>query len=357
MDKKSILAVFICTLLIWMPWIDVFEVEAVSDECLLQTSIAELSGAIIHPLPGHYASYSQSKHYPNGTIIWKNGWWNISYLAYLETNLINSTHVIVRPEFATGAFWLTINTSNRFATSGTHWWSRTWYAAWIETNVTIGSSINLLWRITKGKVIGSKTLEVNVDGYLGKSIDCWVVTFGTRKGSTDTFFFDKQTGVMMGVIANFTRFHLNFTLVCTNIPVGSPTSADLVGRSAWPEHRNYDASKDEDGYQTLYGRMKNLGNTSTAAKVVFRVYADGMYVHTFETDVVTIAPRKIIDVAYNWSEFTEGKRYNVFAQCLYHDGRGRWILGIKNKKFHFMVTPQSIAKRSIRLSYSLTYLV
>ena len=120
--------------------------------------------------------------------------------------------------------------------------------------------------------------------------------------------------------------------------------ANLVRKSAWPEHHHFDVSKDEDGNQTLFGKVRNLGTATTAVKVAFTIQdQDGTWSTTVETDTATIVPGEIIDVSYNLDPETElpaipGKYY-VSAQCYYEDETYAWVLGEKIKSFSFAVVP------------------
>jgi len=116
--------------------------------------------------------------------------------------------------------------------------------------------------------------------------------------------------------------------------------ADLIRKSAWPEHHHYVISKDENNYQTLYGKVANskYKTDPTNAKVVFTVYdADGneLILSPFETAEVLLNPGDIANLSYDLDVTTQlpgpGKYY-VEARCIY-DGRE----GTKTKVFSFAV--------------------
>lgn len=121
-------------------------------------------------------------------------------------------------------------------------------------------------------------------------------------------------------------------------PTAGP--ADLVRKSAWPEHHHFSLSKDEDGVQTLYGKVKNVGTVDTAVEVRFDISDanTGADVIDLVTSVATLMPEEITDLSVGWSAPLIGK-YNVSAQCWY-DSDGDDIPdtpGEKVKTFSFAV--------------------
>ena len=101
---------------------------------------------------------------------------------------------------------------------GTHWWQNSWYAMWIETNITIGSVIKI-WK-TNGTIVGSIRNKLRLNGQ-DMLIDCWVVHYDPSINYTA--FFDKQTGIMVELVSSYAypdHSAFNLTLVSTNIPIG-----------------------------------------------------------------------------------------------------------------------------------------
>jgi len=176
---------------------------------------AETVEDIISPLPGQYVNYTNDAYYLDGRLKYR-GWWNTSYLYYVQPHVINSTHTVVRPEFQNGTRWLTIDKTNRWVVNGTHWWNETWYPGWIETNVKKGSVINF-WTGTE-RISGSQTIAWN-----DLEIDTWLIDFTDPHGyEKDLMYFDKQTGVLVKCLTTYTLldFTENQTLAETNIPIG-----------------------------------------------------------------------------------------------------------------------------------------
>jgi hypothetical protein len=88
---------------------------------------------------------------------------------------------------------------------------------------------------------------------------------------------------------------------------------DLVRRAAWPEHHHFDISRDEDGSQRLFGKIKNRTDRSYYAKVRFLIEGCELV----ETEIVELAPGEMRDLFVDWKNFTAGKRYKVYARALF----------------------------------------
>jgi hypothetical protein len=169
---------------------------------------------IINPVLGQYANYSHSYLLPNGTG-W-SGWWGMHYNEYVQPHIINTTQIIDRPELGNGTYWCTVDKRNRWIvnTDSAFWWNQSWYVPWIETNITIGSTIN--WFKDGGSVVGSKMLYV-----LGKYVDCWVV----NSSQYELSYYDKGTGLMtMYQYSGPDQFTSDLVLNQTNILVGQKLS-------------------------------------------------------------------------------------------------------------------------------------
>jgi len=134
---------------------------------------------------------------------------------------------------------------------------------------------------------------------------------------------------------------LVLSLMCA-VPIlvyaGSP-QVELAGRRAWPEHRHFSKAKDEDGIQTLFAKVKNIGTGPTSAKVQFKISRPGAtgpeYIHVTTN---SIAPGEIalveLDYPQDSSDLPEGK-YSVVVKA--QDSNSTW--GNKMKSFRFTVVP------------------
>lgn len=167
---------------------------------------------IIHPQPGQFANYSHSFVYPNGTS-W-SGWWNVSYNEYVQPHIINTTHVIVRPLLPNGTFWCTVDKTNRWVTDTNpdFWWNQTWYILWIETNVTVGSTIN--WGTTNRTIVGSQILNA-----AGRYIDCWVTNASYYEDEYALSYYDKISGLEVAYQGFYGEVYFELNLSGTNIPI------------------------------------------------------------------------------------------------------------------------------------------
>ena len=127
-----------------------------------------------------------------------------------------------------------------------------------------------------------------------------------------------------------------------NIVIGN-----LVRKSAWPEHHHFSISKDEDGIQTVYGKVKNLGGGYGFIRVRFQVWQmDGAPMEVeakyMVGDVETrIAPGEIVNLSVKLWEtretaWTPGKYY-VSAQALFSADGTAWEFGEKVKSFSFAI--------------------
>ncbi|MFC1787380.1 PKD domain-containing protein, partial [Halobacteriota archaeon] len=127
------------------------------------------------------------------------------------------------------------------------------------------------------------------------------------------------------------------------------TEADLVGKSAWPEHHHFVLSKDGNpaaddkhgtpGKQTIYAKVGNTGtlNLSTGTyKVVWDIVnQDDIPVGSYETvGTLELAPGDQTTLTYDLNVSTFDGKYSVTARCWYHG-----LAGDKIKSFGFAVVP------------------
>jgi spermidine/putrescine transport system substrate-binding protein len=121
-------------------------------------------------------------------------------------------------------------------------------------------------------------------------------------------------------------------IAANTFPPGA--SLDLIRRKAWPEHRVYDTSKDEDGSQTLYGMVKNIGNVTIDAgeyKVIWILATPAGAASYETTGSVDLAPKEVTILAVDIPalELSIGK-YHVETTCYYYG-----IAGKTEKTFTF----------------------
>ena len=131
--------------------------------------------------------------------------------------------------------------------------------------------------------------------------------------------------------------HLGFD----NYPLTSPwtpegQAAALNGRGAWPEHKRYTLSRDEDLYQTMFARAANIGSSDTWVQATFTVTTpDGSTVDLTSSQVwveagslvqltvllqpslgvynVTVRLKFSTDGFFNWTTVTDRKTFSFVA--------------------------------------------
>jgi hypothetical protein len=100
-------------------------------------------------------------------------------------------------------------------------------------------------------------------------------------------------------------YHSSWYLLILTVPPPVTYGADLVKRSAWPEHRHFDRSaelaKGEDLNNTLYGLVRNTGTVNVYVKVKFTIYntADDTMLGYIDTDpyLLTLAEYEHVLIA------------------------------------------------------------
>ena len=128
------------------------------------------------------------------------------------------------------------------------------------------------------------------------------------------------------------------------IPPSIPPSgvfADLIRRKAWPEHHQYDVSKDEDGYQTLYAKVENLGDQTAWVKAVFKITGAAGLSAIGESDPLLIAQGEIAELSAKFGPLTnqDTDKCEVSAFCWYSHNEKVWVQGEKTKTFKFTIVP------------------
>lgn len=117
--------------------------------------------------------------------------------------------------------------------------------------------------------------------------------------------------------------------------------ANLIRRSAWPEHHHYVVSKDEDPYQNLTGKVKNLGPLDLMVYVEFNLVRDDGRVNITQTATVVVLPGDIVDLTAMFGPITgiDVGKYYVNASCWYSYTGNYWAQGDKMKTFSFAAVP------------------
>jgi len=163
---------------------------------------------LINPVEGQWANYTVY-YYDYGTIV-TQAEWRITYGQYVSPYLINVTIWEKFPDYNYSS-WMLVNVMTRLVEEDMGWF--TGYFGWIETDITVGSTVNIL--DSTATVVGSRIIEV--EGY---SVDCWILV-QDGYGYDYTFWYDKATGFV-----DWTGIWRSF-----------PTSKHNTGRHKHPNRR------------------------------------------------------------------------------------------------------------------------
>lgn len=117
--------------------------------------------------------------------------------------------------------------------------------------------------------------------------------------------------------------------------------ANLVKKSAWPEHHHYDVSKDEDAYQSLYGKVKNLGPLDLKVYVEFDLVRDDGKVAIAQSAEIVVLPGEEVNMMAMFGPLADldAGKYYVNGSCWYSYTGNYWAQGGKMKAFSFAVVP------------------
>jgi hypothetical protein len=186
------------------------------------TVLVTVTQPLIRPQEGkwtHYLFYSVDNS--TGALI-PFGELQLNYYKYISVYEMNVTlwEAINGQGNMTGS--TVVNIFNRYDESGV--WQNLWFPGIIETNITIGSQVNLLYG--SATVIGSEALVLG-----SKVVDCWKLYELYGGGVSDTFWYDKTNGLwikleeVMSSPSGFQKFII--ILDNTNIPVGFTPEHEL----------------------------------------------------------------------------------------------------------------------------------
>jgi len=166
------------------------------------SKIVQVKEPLIRPQEGQWAYYEiKSLNILTGkeeTV----DYLNVTYVQYLSPHEINVTMI-----WNENSTWLTVNIFTRWAEPQGE--DGFWYDKWIETNVNIGSTINLL--NCQATINDSEIAEAHM-----YPIECWVVPVYCNTDEK-TYFFDKTTGLLIKEEEMLYPSILKTVLVNTNI--------------------------------------------------------------------------------------------------------------------------------------------
>lgn len=289
---------------VWTPMMEgSYNVTAYAPPVLNETFVANNKATkfvavmqpLIHPIEGQYANYTIYDVDPGTGEEIFGGLWNFTYLNYVSPYQINVTMWMKDP-YNTQSGWMIVNIFTRMVErdSGIYW-TGMWYPGWIETNVTIGSTINLLW--------GNATIVDNEVIYVGgRPIDCWEIGL-EQYGWVYTFWYDKASGLWIGMRTTSPYGVAYLILTATNIPVGFTYEHDLTMTLDAPSMLPL------DGSSILNTTIYNTG-LSNETNLTLQLIISGTVV-----DNVTISELPVDErytLCYPWTPTHTGL-YNVTA--------------------------------------------
>jgi thermitase len=181
------------------------------------TKFVKVTYPLINPIPGQYANYIMYYYDPSGYLL-GTGCWNITYDYYVEPYKIQVTVWMKDLSGYISMGSMIVNTLNRFVESGV--WAGLWYPGWIETDIHIGSAVNLLG----GPAIVNSSEMVLIGP---RAIDCWEIP--CWYGYPYIFWYDKPTGlwISMDTIDPYTGTLIRLLLDDTNVLIGTRYEHDL----------------------------------------------------------------------------------------------------------------------------------
>jgi thermitase len=175
---------------------------------------------LINPVEGQYANYIVNDYDSSGNLVGIM-YMNFTYEYYVEPYKIYVSMWEMDPSGYTYAGWMIVNTISRLVESGDIW-TGYWYPGWIETNVDIGSTINLL--------DGTATVNGTRDVLVGlRAIDCWELAY-SMVGYPLALDYDKASGLwvrMVETIDPYSMSRIELLLIETNVPIGTPYEHEL----------------------------------------------------------------------------------------------------------------------------------
>lgn len=230
----------------------------------------------------------------------------------------------------------------------------------MENNVSSNDYGIYLFESNFNLIVNNNFIDNTLQAYAGVSINTWDNGYGlcgnfwSDYTDQDSFIGPSQDvpgidGVWDHpyVISNDNqdRYPLVTPWTPSWIPPWIPPEAlaDLIQRKAWPEHRHFDISKDEDGDQALFALARNLSPPGLELEVYVRfevVRSDG-FVIGLTTETRAIAPREtaILTSRIGLSGVLDTGKYYATAKCYYSFTGSCWAMGTGEKTLSFSVVP------------------
>ena len=184
----------------------------------IRTKFVSVHYPLISPVEGQYANYALNTYDPFGQLL-GSGFMNFTYDYYSEPYKIHITMRYIDPSGYSSVDTMIVNTMNRYVESGS--WAGFWYPGWIETNIDVGSTLNLLSGNTT--VVGSRMTVV-----APRAVECWETLYYEYVYNY-TFAYDKNSGlwISMETVDPSSGYINELILIGTNVSVGLQYEHDL----------------------------------------------------------------------------------------------------------------------------------
>lgn len=180
---------------------------------------------LINPVEGQWANYVMNLYYPETGQLLGREYWNLTYEDYIEPYRIYIRIAVKDLYGNVSTDWMIVNTLTRLVEEGV--WAGLWYPGWIETDINIGSKVNLLYE--SATVTGSEVLLVDI-----YPVECWELTY-PLDGAQYLFWYNKITGLWIGM-DYYTYLYAQLRLVETNIPIGTTYPHELAATLETPPY-------------------------------------------------------------------------------------------------------------------------
>ncbi|MBX5326204.1 MAG: S8 family serine peptidase [Candidatus Bathyarchaeia archaeon] len=171
--------------------------------------LVTVAAPLITPQEGQWANYSAYTVDSFGQQV-SMGKMQLNYSKYISSYQINVTLLSMLYGAGYSVDWTVVNIVSRLCESGV--WQSLWFPGMIETNVTLGSTVNVL--LGPATVIGSETLMVG-----RKAMDTWKL-YQNYTTIEYMWWFEKATGLWVRYEGFGGSFHQIIMLDETNIPAG-----------------------------------------------------------------------------------------------------------------------------------------
>lgn len=183
------------------------------------TQLVKVTQRLIHPQEGQYANYILFRADPNASQTFA-GVWEFTYFTYVSPYqiLVQTYQNVDNYPVST---WMIVNIFTRIVEEDSDGsWKGMWYPGWIETNVTLGSAVNLMYNDTT--ITGSRLILVG-----DHPIHCWEIQF-YHNGYLYKFWYDKASGLWIAGQFGEEPFNQYLVLSDTDIPIGLVFQHDLA---------------------------------------------------------------------------------------------------------------------------------